>query len=101
MIVNAVKTPRGQKRRVIVRSRVLLSTRLRGETRQRSYPMNFTLYAKKLGDLKYFIEKGRIKTPKDISKKLGVTERTALRLIAFLKDAGTEVNFAENKKGTK
>lgn len=59
--------------------------------------MNYLTYTQKLEDLKNFIKKGWIKTPKDIAKKLKVSERTALILISHLKEKGHEVNTAQKK----
>ncbi len=60
--------------------------------------MDYITYTKKLNTLRELIAKGWVKTPKNISQKLNVTERTALRLIASLKEAGTEVRYSRKER---
>jgi predicted HTH transcriptional regulator len=60
--------------------------------------MDYLTYTEKLKALKFLIEKGRIKTAKDIAKKLSISERTASRLVKHLKQSGTNVKYCRNKK---
>ena len=63
--------------------------------------MDYLTYTSKLEDLKKFIKNGWIKTPKDISRKLRVSERTALRLISYLKQNGFQIKYSSKEKSYK
>lgn len=63
--------------------------------------MNFTTRSQKLDALQYFIEKGRVKTVKDIAMKLDVCERTALRFISLLKEKNINIKYSVKDKAYK
>jgi predicted DNA-binding transcriptional regulator YafY len=63
--------------------------------------VNYFTYSQKLEDLKYFIEKRRVKSLKDIAVKLRVSKRTALRFISRLKQQGVNVVYSVRDKSYK
>lgn len=56
--------------------------------------MDFLTYSKKLEVMQYYIEKKWANTPKELSLKLEVSERTILRMIKYLKERGVNVKFS-------
>lgn len=56
--------------------------------------MDFLTYSKKLEVMQYYIEKKWANTPKDLSQKLEVSERTVLRMVKYLKERGVNVKFS-------
>lgn len=60
--------------------------------------MNYSTYTIKLNNLEKFIRNGWIKTAKDITKKLDVSERTASRLIHQLKKSGVKLKYSAKEK---
>ena len=63
--------------------------------------MNYSSYTIKLETLEKYIRRCWIKTPKDIVKRLDVSERTALRLISSLKVNGTIIKYSRKDKAYK
>ena len=56
--------------------------------------MDFLTYSRKLQVMQSYIEKKWAKTPKDLSAKLEVSERTVLRMINHLKEKGVNIRFS-------
>jgi predicted site-specific integrase-resolvase len=63
--------------------------------------MSYSSYTARLETLEKYIKRGWIKTPKDIVKRLHVSERTALRPISSLKENGTIVKYSRKDKAYK
>ena len=59
--------------------------------------MNFQTYTQKLETLKYYIEKKWATTPKTLSSKLQVSERTILRMVKCLKEQGVIICFSKKE----
>lgn len=60
--------------------------------------MSYSSKKKQLRDLEYFLQKKRVRTPKDIAQKLQVSEHTALRLIKQLKEEGINILYCVKEK---
>ncbi|HQW85235.1 MAG TPA: HTH domain-containing protein [Ferruginibacter sp.] len=58
--------------------------------------MNFQTYSKKLSLIEVYIKNKWANTPTTLAGKLGVSERTVLRMIDHLKREGKQINY--NKK---
>ena len=59
--------------------------------------MKFIEYSEKLDTIKYLAEHKRTGTPEKLAEKINVSERTILRMVHQLKDAGCSIQFNRNR----
>ncbi len=55
--------------------------------------MRFIEYAQKMETIKYLVQHKRTGTPAELAQKLGLSERTILRMIQQLKESGFPVHY--------
>ncbi len=60
--------------------------------------MDFQTYSNKIALIQTYIQNKWANTPSGIAKKLDISERTALRMIQFLKNNGTQIKYCKREK---
>ncbi|WP_188934834.1 HTH domain-containing protein [Puia dinghuensis] len=60
--------------------------------------MDYATYCKKLTTLRLYIEKSWANTPKQLSQKLDVSERTILRMVNNLREQNCIVKYCKKDK---
>jgi predicted DNA-binding transcriptional regulator YafY len=60
--------------------------------------MKFIEYTKKLDTIRYLCEHKRAGTPRQLGRKLNVSERTIKRMVQHLRDLGFPIKFDRSRK---
>jgi biotin operon repressor len=60
--------------------------------------MDFQTYSNKVTLMKTYIQNKWANTPLGIARKLDISQRTVLRMIQFLKNNGTKVEYSKRDK---
>jgi biotin operon repressor len=60
--------------------------------------MDFKTYSKKMGLMEHYIENKWANTPDALAEKLGLTRRTVLRMVNYLKEEGKPIEYCKKEK---
>jgi biotin operon repressor len=60
--------------------------------------MNFQTYSQKITLVEVYIKNKWATTPSTIAKKLGISERTVLRMIDHLRKQGKHIEYCKKRK---
>jgi hypothetical protein len=61
-------------------------------------PMDFQTYSKKVALIELYIKNKWANTPDSIAQKLGISKRTVLRMVDYLKKDGKPISYCKKEK---